>query len=372
MPSFEHVNSPPKAREDENYRPGEEAAEEETAPHHDKSIGLGQNQLSWSDLAKEPDPEETEERGESAHADESESAPDAAPQASENAGDGETEFPVAVESPAEAAKPQRIDDSHFPDPGPSLLQNTVSKPAGGSSRKRNRPATGKQNALPAGHPGLVESPAAFEEKLSGRFAEGKPEPRRKPAAKPAEESAKQSGDPEQRGEEGSAPSKPKRKRKRNRNRKPREGETAQQQSGQGETPTAESGKPRGEGRRAHQSKTQGAGKPAAKAPESKGLVGAVKKFFRSIVGGEEAKAQAKPEATGKPEQRGQRLGEGQKQNRGPKQERGQGDHRSNREGGDRPPRRRGKRGGRNRRQGQRQNQGKGQGPRRNESPAKDS
>lgn len=394
MPSFEHTNSQPKARKDDHFRPGEEV--DAQASEEQKSIGLGQERLSWGDLAKEPEPEPAPAPVQPKQVI-AEPAPEAAPSApvSEEAA---TEEAATEEKP----RPQRIDDSHLPNPGPALLQNrqNLGKSAG-ATRKRNRPETTGSKNLNAGHPMLVESPTAAEEKLSGRFAEGRPErqPRKPREDRPAvAESSDGAGreripPPREQPVAGAEDEpKPKRKRRRNRKKKPADGEAREEnRSGEGHQGSPREGRESREGvaregrpsarapQRERQPRAEQQPRPVAKQPEpeAKGVMGAVKKFFGAIFGGGEP---VKPQAKAEPEKReerpardGQRGGQYRSGNRG-------GQHRGNRSGqgrgenrsgenrgpqgeGDDRPRRRGKRGGKNRHGGNRQGGGPRQGDR---------
>lgn len=358
MPSFEHTHSQPQARKGDHFRPGEEA---DAAPKEgEPAAGLGPEPLSWNDLAKKPEPEAVEE-----------TAPEAVEPASVEemavtAAPVDTPVEAPVDTPVEAVKPTRIDDRDLPDPGPALLQNRPAAPAPGTGRKRNRPQADAKKNLEQGQPGLVESPAAFEEKLSGRMAD-RPAPSPRRERKPREESAPNAaGDPAAFAPEGEdAPAKPKRKRRRSRKKRP-EGEAVEssQENVHGSTPgdtRPRQDKPRGE-----RSPRPGT-KAVAKQPEEKGLLGAVKKVFRSIFGGAPAPA-PKPARAANSRDGGDRDSRSRGGNRSGRPQGGQGrkDSGALREGegqGERPPgqRRRGNRGGKNRRRGgQRRPQGGGQ------------
>jgi len=371
MPSFEHANSQPRARKDDHFRPGD-AAEDDSVERPTKSITLGQSQLSWSDLAKEPEPEpeadpQSASSGPPKIGEEKEPEPRPEPDQKISGEADAEDAPAASAQQAEAAgtpTSQRIDDSHFPDPGPSLLQRTtqMARTTGGG-RKRNRPASAQKTGLPAGHPGLVESPAAFEEKLSGRYADGKPGRPRKPEEEAAKKSGNDSAQPPR--EASEAKSRP--KRSRNRKRKPNDGTETRRpgdSTGGGKLdagrpgPKAEGGKPR--------SDRSGPRPPANPAPaaiptENSGVVGTVKKLFRSIFGRsqtpeKEPTSVKRDEPQGKRRDAPQRRGSGQGFKPGPGQNRSQGVPGEQSASGGK--RRRGKRGGRNRRGGEHRSQGK--------------
>ncbi|MGF1452264.1 MAG: hypothetical protein ACFB21_09365 [Opitutales bacterium] len=201
---------------------------------------------------------------------------------------GEDQPEASASTESAKAKLQRIDDSHLPDPQPSILQNL--KPSAGLNRS-GRLRRGRTKQTPAGQPapgqpGEIADVASFEERVSGPLAKAKPEdlPPRKGRRRPVEAEAMEADVYEAEGvsaeqddvvgdsRPSNAEDRPKRRRRRG-GRGRRKGETAEA-GPKSETPQSET-----ETWSPTAAKTAEATKPA-------GLFGKLKAFFGKLFGGD--------------------------------------------------------------------------------------